>query len=116
MTPHATVAVANGGVSARKAARHLSFLQLGSCVASHGGSLKFGTVCVLLPVVTANPRKVRVEDNRGLKIEVKFDKLKDAKPYFTLDRKLRTAMTPFLVGDNLIGDPSSFFLLCQRPY
>ena len=25
---------------------------------------------------TANPRKVRVEDNRGLKIEVKFDKLK----------------------------------------
>ena len=27
-------------------------------------------------LLTANPRKVRVEDNRGLKIEVKFDKLK----------------------------------------
>ena len=29
-----------------------------------------------LTLFTANPRKVRVEDNRGLKIEVKFDKLK----------------------------------------
>ena len=29
-----------------------------------------------LTLLTANPRKVRVEDNRGLKIEVKFDKLK----------------------------------------
>ena len=29
-----------------------------------------------LTLLAANPRKVRVEDNRGLKIEVKFDKLK----------------------------------------